>query len=213
MVTRHVSSEAVIHKIPMGPYGNNGYVIVCPRTNESIVVDTPAEPDKLIAVAEATKVRCILITHTHQDHLLGFEAIRSACNAPVGVHATEAANLPSRADFHLKDGDLITIGTVQLKVLHTPGHTPGSSCFLVGPHLFSGDTLFPGGPGRTQTPRDLREILGSITGKLLALPLATIVHPGHGNDTTIGDAQLEYAVFSSRSHRDDLCGDVSWIGR
>ena len=213
MVTRHVSGAAIIHKIPMGPYGNNGYVVVCPRTNESIVIDTPAEPEKLLEIAGGTTVKCILITHTHPDHLMGFDVIRNACKAAVGVHMVEAASLPSKPDFHLKDGDSLTIGTVHLKVLHTPGHTPGSMCFLTGKHLFSGDTLFPGGPGRTRTPRDLKQILGSITNKLLALPEDTIVYPGHGNNTTIGDAQVEYAVFASRSHSDDLCGDVQWIGR
>lgn len=208
---RHVSGEAIIHKVPMGSYGNNGYVVVCPRTNESIIIDTPAEPEKLINAAGDTKVKSILITHTHQDHLLGFEAIRQELKAPVGVHTSEAAALPSPPDFHLKDGDVITIGTVSIRVFHTPGHTTGSLCFLTGKHLFSGDTLFPGGPGRTRTPKDLKQILASISSKLLVLPEDTVVHPGHGNDTTIGDSQLEYALFISRPHPEGLCGDVHWL--
>ncbi|MBI2172059.1 MAG: MBL fold metallo-hydrolase [Chloroflexi bacterium] len=211
MVMRHVSGEAIIHKVPMGSYGNNGYLVVCPRTNESIIIDTPAEPEKLLAIAKDTTVKCILITHTHQDHLLGFEAIRSALSALVGVHPTEASNLPSPPDFHLLDGDTITIGTVGVKVIHTPGHTSGSLCFLSGGHLFTGDTLFPGGPGNTRTPKDLKQILGSITQRLLALPENTVVYPGHGNNTTVGDAQVEYAIFASRTHPDDLCGDVHWL--
>ncbi|MBI4339283.1 MAG: MBL fold metallo-hydrolase [Chloroflexi bacterium] len=196
----------------MGSYGNNGYVVVCPETRESLVIDTPGEPEKLIAAAGATRVRCILITHTHFDHLVGFEEIRAALNAPVGVHASESDNLSSPSDFNLVDGDTITIGTVVLKVLHTPGHTPGSMCFLSGKHLFSGDTLFPGGPGRTRTPADLKRILESISSKLLVLPEDTIVYPGHGNNTTIGDAQLAYAIFASRTHPEGLCGDVQWLG-
>ena len=210
MSTRH-EGEVLVHKIPMGPYGNNGYVIVCPQTNESIVVDTPGEPEKLIAVARHTMVKAILITHTHMDHLLGFEQIRSALGAPVGVHAAEATKLPTAPDFHLADGQTITAGTVALNILHTPGHTPGAVCFVTGHHLFTGDTLFPGGPGHTSTPQDLRQIVRSIEDKLLVLPGETVVYPGHGDNTTIARAREEYAVFASKSHSPDLRGDVVWL--
>lgn len=211
-MTLHYKGEVLVHKILMGPYGNNGYVIICPHTNESIVIDTPAEPEKLIAIAQRTSVKAILITHTHMDHLLGFEKIRSALGAPVGVHSAEAGKLPSVPDFHLADGQTITAGTVVLKVVHTPGHTPGATCFLTGQHLFTGDTLFPGGPGRTATPADLRQIVKSIADKLLVLPGGTLVYPGHGEDTTIGKAQEEHAVFAGKPHAPDLCGDVLWLG-
>ena len=95
-------------------------------------------------------------------------------------------------------------------VIHTPGHTPGSCCFLVGRHLISGDTLFPGGPGRTSGPQELQQTIASITGSLYTLPDDTIVLPGHGDDTTIGRSRQEYDVFTSRSHPADLHGDVLW---
>ena len=210
-MTLHYQGKVLIHKIPMGSYGNNGYVIVCPQTNESIVIDAPEEPEKLTAAARGTAVKAILITHTHMDHLLGLEKIRSVLGAPVGVHAAEADNIPGPPAFHLADGDTITAGTVRLKVIHTPGHTPGAVCFLTGQHLFSGDTLFPGGPGHTRTPQDLRRIIASITSKLLTLPRETVVYPGHGEDATIAKAQEEYAVFASRPHAPELCGDVLWL--
>ena len=211
-MTLRYSGEVLVHKVPMGDSGNNGYVVVCPQTNESVVIDTPGEPDKLIAAASGTTVKAILITHTHFDHLVGFETIRSELDAPVGVHSTEADALPAAPDFHVVDGDVITAGTVALKVVHTPGHTPGAVCFLTGKHLFSGDTLFPGGPGRTRTPENLAQILGSITTKLLVLPDDTAVYAGHGDDTTIGQAKREHAEFASRPHAPDLCGDVLWLG-
>jgi len=95
--------------------------------------------------------------------------------------------------------------------LNTPGHTDGASCFLVGKHLFSGDTLFPGGPGKSRSPEAFTQLLNSITGKLLPLSDDTNVYPGHGDDTTIGEARRRYTDFNSRSHPADLSGDVDWL--
>ena len=120
---------------------------------------------------------------------------------------SDAANLESRAR---RDGDEIAVGQATVLALHTPGHTPGSTCYIAGDILFSGDVLFPGGPGRTQTPADLRQSIGSITERLHPLPDETLVLPGHGADTTVGDSKREYAVFASKDHPPDLCGDVLW---
>ena len=102
------------------------------------------------------------------------------------------------------------MGAIKLKVLHTPGHTPGSVCFLAGKYLIAGDTLFPGGPGRTQSPDDFRQIINSVTQKLFELPDSTQVYPGHGEATTIKRAKQEYAVFSVQPQDPNLCGDVVW---
>ena len=110
----------------------------------------------------------------------------------------------------LKDGDVIKFGNRELQVLATPGHTDGGVCLLVGKHLFSGDTLFPGGPGKTRSPEALQQVIGSITSKLLVLSDDTAVYPGHGLDTTIGDARREYQAFASRPHPSELSGDVTW---
>ena len=211
MALHYDGEDVKIHKVLMGDIGNNGYLLVCPVTNESIIIDTPFEPEKLLAVVKDTTVKAILITHNHYDHIDGLETIRAATGAPVGAHSAGAEELPGGLDLNISDGDTVTAGTVTVTVLHTPGHTPGAICYLTGRHLFTGDTLFPGGPGATRTPEALQQSIRSITSKLLVLPEDTVVYPGHGDDTTIGKAHEEYKVFASRSHPPDLCGDVEWL--
>ena len=206
----HFEGDVRINKINMGPYDNNGYIIVCPETNEGIIIDTPAEPEKLLNEIGDVKIGHILMTHNHQDHLLGFDEITSSVGAPVGIGANDASALPRPPEVDLKDGDVIKFGNQELQVLATPGHTDGGVCLLVGKHLFSGDTLFPGGPGKTRSPEALQQIINSITNKLLVLSDDTAVYPGHGLDTSIGDARREYQAFASRPHPSGLAGDVNW---
>jgi glyoxylase-like metal-dependent hydrolase (beta-lactamase superfamily II) len=110
----------------------------------------------------------------------------------------------------LAHGQELTVGQAALRVLHTPGHTPGSICLVVGGAVLTGDTLFPGGPGYTRTPETLHEEVASITRELYVLPDETLVLPGHGASTTIGASKAEYAVFASKAHDAELCGDVVW---
>ncbi len=208
----HYDGDVRITKINMGPINNNGYIIVCPETNEGVIIDTPAEPEKILNAIGDVKIKSILITHRHQDHLAGFDQITGSVDAPVGIGVEDVSALPRPPELELKDGDVVKFGNRELQVLATPGHTDGARCFLFGHHLFSGDTLFPGGPGRTGSPEALRQIIDSITRKLLVLPDETAVYPGHGDDTTIGEARQEYQSFASRSHPADLQGDVSWLG-
>lgn len=207
----HYDGEVRITKINMGPYDNNGYIVACPETNEGVIIDTPAEPEKLLKALGDLGIKAILITHGHQDHLLGFNEIKSKVGAPVGIGSGDADRLPTAPEIDLKDGEVIKFGNRELQVLSTPGHTDGASCFLVGKHLFSGDTLFPGGPGHSRSPEALRQELDSITRKLLVLPDDTVVYPGHGQDTTIGTARQEHQVFASRAHPADLHGNVTWL--
>ena len=200
-----------VHKIPCGDFGNNAYLVVCPQTRESVIIDTPAEPEKVLAEAEGTQVKAIFITHNHQDHLVGFQEIRSGTEARVGVHPADADRLPSPPDLELTDGGTFQVGRVELRFIHTPGHTPGSTCILAGTHLFTGDTLFPGGPGASRTPEALQQEIRSITQKLYVLPDEVEVYPGHGDNTILGTSQEEYRVFASREHPPDLCGDVLWL--
>ncbi len=152
----------------------------------------------------------ILITHGHVDHVAGLPELKSFLNVPVAVHRADASALPLPADVFLQDGEIVFCGILQLQVMHTPGHTPGSLCFLVDGHLIAGDTLFPGGPGHTRSPEDLRQILESITRKILTLPDETMVLPGHGQGTILGKEKQAFQAFSARPQPPDLCGDVLW---
>jgi glyoxylase-like metal-dependent hydrolase (beta-lactamase superfamily II) len=208
----HYDGEVKITKINMGPYNNNGYIVVCPETNEGVIIDTPAEPEKLLNELGNVQVKAIIITHGHQDHLLGFNEIKGQVGAPVAVGAGDADRLPRPPEIDVKDGSVIKFGNLEIQALSTPGHTDGSTCFLLGKHLFSGDTLFPGGPGKSRSPEAFHQEVDSITRKLLVLPDDTAVYPGHGDDTTIGQARQEYQVFASHPHPANLYGDVTWLG-
>jgi len=200
-----------IEKLELGPFGTNAYVLVCRATGDSVLVDTPAEANRILERLKGSNPRYILITHNHMDHLGAFSELRSALGVPVAAHSLDAGKLPSPPDILLNDGDTVSFGNIELRVLHTPGHTPGSLCFLTGQYLISGDTIFPHGPGKTGTPADLRQVIESITEKVFVLPDDTQVYPGHGDSTVLKKEKEEFAVFSSRSHDPGLCGDVLWL--
>jgi len=172
----------------------------------------PSGSAATLEAAAGLNVRGILITHTHPDHWAEYDLVKSATGAPVYCHPAERIMPAAKIDRPLADDEEITVASVTVRAIHTPGHTPGSTCFLAGRFLISGDTLFPGGPGRTQTPQDLRQTVASITSRLHTLPDETLVLPGHGDNTTIGDSKREYAAFAARKRDPDLCGDVTWAG-
>ena len=211
MVPHFQDSDITVYKLKCGPYDNNAYIIVCKATNKSLIIDIPKDAVTVLAEAKDTDVVSVAITHGHGDHIEGYAEFRAGLTAPFGLHKDDADRLlPHVSEFYLEDGATIEVGELSLKLMHTPGHTPGGVCLLLGKHLFSGDTLFPGGPGKTQTPEALKQVITSITERLFVLPDDTNVYPGHGSDTTIGASKAEYAVFTSRDHAADLSGDVLW---
>jgi glyoxylase-like metal-dependent hydrolase (beta-lactamase superfamily II) len=195
---------------PLGPFANNAYVVADRHSGQALLVDMPAEGERVLAALEGLQVTAIVLTHTHPDHWQSYDLLKGATGAPVLCHPDEVILPRDRRDGPLADGQELTVGSLRVRVIHTPGHTPGSCCFLVGRYLLTGDTLFPGGPGHSRTPQDLRQEIASITRKLYALPDEVLVLPGHGDGTTIGQSKREYAVFASRPHPPDLCGDVLW---
>lgn len=195
---------------PLGSFANNAYIIADEASGEALVVDMPSGSQEVIAAAKDLNVRGIILTHTHHDHWMDYDLVKAALGAPVICHPAEQIMPAEQIDEPLADGATLAAGDIRVRALHTPGHTPGSTCLLTGKFLFSGDTLFPGGPGRTNSPADLQQSIQSITSVLFALPDETEVLPGHGEGTTIGEAKKEYDAFAAREHPADLCGDVTW---
>jgi hydroxyacylglutathione hydrolase len=200
-----------IDRLTLRPFDTNSYIITCRLTRDSVLVDAPAEADEILRRLKVTNPRYILITHNHMDHLGALPELKSKLGIPVAVHPLDAKNLPLPPDILLGDGNTVSFGNIELRVLHTPGHTPGSLCFLPGKYLISGDTIFPGGPGKTQSPADLKQIIESIINKIFVLPEDTQVYPGHGNSTILKKEKAEFVIFSSRPHDHRLCGDVLWL--
>ncbi|MGI9579281.1 MAG: MBL fold metallo-hydrolase [Microthrixaceae bacterium] len=187
--TRHYQdATAEIHKLVVGPMDNNVFVLRCRETGDAVLLDAANEHDKLLELCELLDVRTVLETHGHWDHIQAIPQMRDA-GYSVAVTSEDASMLDSYDEL-LEHDTVIEVGDLRLHTIKTPGHTPGSICFrLVGkPVVFSGDTLFPGGPGATQFEGgDFGTIITSIEDLLFAqLDSETQVLPGHGTDTTIG---------------------------
>ena len=184
-MAHYEGDDLILGKITVGDMDNNVYVLECPETHEALVVDGCFEADKIIAAVQGLEPVGILQTHGHRDHVQALPSLKVTLGVPVYAHPGDS--YPVDIDHELSDGDVIRFGHLGAKAIHTPGHTPGGTCFLVGPHLISGDTLFPGGPGNTRGPGgSFEDIIESIATKLFTLDDDVVVYPGHGADTTIG---------------------------
>ena len=215
----HRDGAVEIGRFLCGPSGNNAYLVACRRTNQSVIIDAPAAPGSLIAAARGTEVRALLLTHGHGDHVAGLDEVLSAFDVPVGIGRADGDALlhtGAMPGIDVSDGSTVSFGDLHLAAIHVPGHTAGSTAFLLPASggrpgfLFAGDALFPGGPGRTWSPEGFAEIVRSIRERLLTLPGDTRVWPGHGDGATIGEARREHAAFASRPHRPGLFGEVRW---
>lgn len=200
MAPHFEDAQMEIHRLVVGPLDNNVFIVRCKRTGEALLVDAANEHDLLLETCRALNVRRVVETHGHSDHIQAVPALRDA-GYDVAVTAADAAMLPSY-DQLLEDDSIIQVGDLRIRTIATPGHTPGSMCFLIegSPVVLSGDTLFPGGPGSTKGKYgNFPEIIESIDRRLFGrLDSKTLVLPGHGNDTTIGDEQPHFEEWIAR---------------
>jgi glyoxylase-like metal-dependent hydrolase (beta-lactamase superfamily II) len=180
-----------ITKIAVGPMDNNAYLLRCTTTGDVLLIDAANEPDRLLRELGDDRLGRIVTTHQHFDHWQALPELFAATGAPVAAHPLDAGELPVQVVEPLEDGDTVTVGDCELGVIHLVGHTPGSIALLYRgpdrPHLFTGDSLFPGGVGRTTSPEDFASLVDDVENKLFGtLPDDTWVYPGHGKDTTLG---------------------------
>ena len=176
----------------VGEYDNNAFVVACAHTGKGLIIDAAAEPDRVLELTDGVEVEALLTTHGHYDHLRAVAPVVEALGVPFLLHPADyelAARTTHVTPTALSDREVIQLGETSLLTMHTPGHTPGSVCFLSPGVLFSGDTLFPGGPGATQYEGgDFDTIIESIEKRLFTLADSTDVYPGHGpKATTIGN--------------------------
>ncbi len=187
-----------IRKAEVGGFGNNTYVVACRQTGSSIIVDAAADPNRIIANAADTNPTAIVTTHGHADHVGAALTVSSRLGIPVLLHPLDKDLCPLEETLDLNPGNL-TVGETEVRVVHTPGHTPGSVGLLTEGAAITGDTLFPGGPGATRFPySDFDQIMDSIEREYFSLDDHTVVMPGHGLDTTIGTERPALAEWRER---------------
>ncbi len=193
-----------ITKVATPPFENNCYLLRCTATGDTLLVDAAGDPDRLLELAGPRLVG-IVQTHDHWDHVGALAEVSQATGAPVLAHEADADDLPVPADRRLRDGDTVRIGQEVLTVLHLEGHTPGSLALLYEgdaerPHLWSGDSLFPGGPGKTdEDPERFTSLMDDLERKVFGpLPDETWVYPGHGKDTELGRERPSVPAWRER---------------
>lgn len=181
----YADDRILVDKIVVGSLDNNVFLLVDAATAKSVVIDASAAAPAILEMAQGTDVQAVLTTHGHWDHVGAATEVTEACSVPVLIGAEDKilGKLPQAADL---EAGSMQLGNTELEIIATPGHTPGSRCIRAGHLVFTGDTLFPGGPGATRSPENFKTIMESLDTKLFTLPDETMILPGHGLDTTIG---------------------------
>ncbi|MEV5745124.1 MBL fold metallo-hydrolase [Microbispora rosea] len=190
-----------ISKIEVGGFGNNAYLLRCTETGDGLLIDAAAEPDRLIELIGDMPISSIVTTHRHPDHWGALEEVARATGAQTVAHPLDAPELPVEVTREVEHGDRVTVGVVTLDVIHLRGHTPGSIALLYQDrHLFTGDSLFPGGVGNTQKdPARFEQLFTDVAERIFdRLPDETWVYPGHGKDTTLGAERPHLPEWKAR---------------
>jgi glyoxylase-like metal-dependent hydrolase (beta-lactamase superfamily II) len=196
-VIRHGPTTVTVTKLSVGPMDNNCYVLADPAAGAGLIIDAANDAQRILGAAGDLRITAILTTHGHEDHWQALDDVVRATGAPVIYHGADRARIPVAPDRLAEDMPSLTFGGVTAEVLHTPGHTDGSICVIltgaaedrpaITTHAFTGDTLFPGGPGKTRNAERFQQIMCSLRERVFVMPDDTWVYPGHGDDTTLGD--------------------------
>jgi glyoxylase-like metal-dependent hydrolase (beta-lactamase superfamily II) len=197
-----------IRKISVGFMDNNAYLLVCKSTGEALLIDAADEPERLAQLIgdddDCLSLTTIVTTHQHEDHWLALGAVAGAHGAHTIAHEADAGPLPVPPDRCVSHGDTVAVGDCELEVIHLRGHTPGSISLLYRDpsghaHLFTGDSLFPGGPGRTTSPEDFTSLMNDLEARVFGeLPDDTWFYPGHGDDSTLGAERPKLGEWRAR---------------
>lgn len=185
-------ADLIVSKMSVGDFDNNTYLLRCRHTDEQLLIDAADEPDRILSLVGDAGLSKIVTTHRHGDHWQALAEVSATTGATTYAGADDVDGIPVPTDIPVGDGDRITVGDCSLEVVHLVGHTPGSIALLYDdpsgtPHLFTGDSLFPGGPGRTTSSEDFDTLMADLQAKLFdRLPDETWFYPGHGNDSTLG---------------------------
>ncbi|MFJ1810877.1 MULTISPECIES: MBL fold metallo-hydrolase [unclassified Streptomyces] len=187
----HELKDLMITKIAVGPMNNNAYLLRCRATDEQLLIDAANDAHALLGTIGDDGIASVVTTHQHGDHWQALGEVVAATRARTYAGREDAEGIPVPTDVPVDDGDVIRVGNVELTARHLVGHTPGSIALVYDdphghPHVFTGDCLFPGGPGRTTRPEDFASLMSGLEAKVFVLPDETWIYPGHGNDTTLG---------------------------
>ncbi|WP_455361978.1 MBL fold metallo-hydrolase [Streptomyces sp. SYSU K21746] len=200
----HELADLMISKVAVGPMDNNAYLLRCRATGEQLLIDAANDPATLLQLIGDDGIASVVTTHRHGDHWQALEAVVAATGARTFAGRYDAEGIPVATAVPVEDGDTIAVGRVSLTARHLVGHTPGSIALVYDdphghPHLFTGDCLFPGGPGRTTRPDDFKSLMDGLEEKVFgALPDETWVYPGHGKDTTLGAERPHLGEWRAR---------------
>jgi glyoxylase-like metal-dependent hydrolase (beta-lactamase superfamily II) len=203
---RRTLPSASIVKVSVGPMDNNAYLVTCSQTGETLLIDAANDAEILLELIEryAPKLSLIVTSHQHQDHWLALDEVAKTTGVPTAAHELDSGPLPVKPDRILANGDTIKIGQLSFDVIHLRGHTPGSVALALGgadeaTHLFTGDCLFPGGVGKTWQDGDFEQLLDDVTSRVFNVyGDSTVVYPGHGDDTTLGNERPHLGEWKKR---------------
>ncbi|KQX81920.1 MBL fold metallo-hydrolase [Streptomyces sp. Root1310] len=200
----HELKDLMITKIAVGPMNNNAYLLRCRATDEQLLIDAANDAHALLGTIGDDGIASVVTTHQHGDHWQALAEVVAATHARTYAGREDAEGIPVPTDVPVDDGDVIRVGNVELTARHLVGHTPGSIALVYDdphghPHVFTGDCLFPGGPGRTTQAAEFNSLMNGLETKLFdVLPDETWIYPGHGNDTTIGTERPHLAEWRAR---------------